>query len=68
VEDDLVATYMPWATGLFAKRGRIPAWMGRLLFTIAQQRAESTHARARRDLLDLDEQLGDTLAFAGRGE
>jgi preprotein translocase subunit SecA len=68
VEDDLVTTHLPWATGLFGKRGRIPAWMGRMLFTIAQQRAESTHARVRRDLLDLDEQLGDMLAFAGRGE
>jgi preprotein translocase subunit SecA len=39
-----------------------------LLFSVAQRRAEHRHARVRRDLLKLDEQLASTLAFSGRPE
>jgi hypothetical protein len=39
-----------------------------VVFRFAQQRAERTHSRARRDLLEMDEHLGDILAFSGRGE
>jgi hypothetical protein len=39
-----------------------------MLFRVAQWRAEYSHSRARRELLDLDDYLGDVLAFAGRGE
>jgi hypothetical protein len=38
------------------------------VFRLAQWRAERSHSRARRDLLDLDDYLGDILAFSGRGE
>ncbi|MGH8632441.1 MAG: prepilin peptidase, partial [Burkholderiales bacterium] len=68
VEDDLVATYLPLACAWFSRVGQIPSWFGRALFTLAQMRAERAHSRARRDLLELDDQLGDLLAFAGRGE
>ncbi|HZP92259.1 MAG TPA: preprotein translocase subunit SecA [Burkholderiales bacterium] len=68
MEDDLVATYLPWTCAWLSGRGRLPTRAGRLLFHLAQRRAERIYSRARRDLLDLDEQLGDMLAFAGRGE
>ena len=48
-----------------------PSWRGRLhqaLFSVAQRGAERRHARIRRDLLKLDEQLASTLAFSGRME
>ncbi|MGD9952579.1 MAG: preprotein translocase subunit SecA [Burkholderiales bacterium] len=67
IEEDLVTTYLPAAAGLRAMR-RLPRWLGRAVFRLAQWRAERAHSRVRRDLLDLDEYLGDMLAFAGRGE
>ncbi len=68
IEDDLVANYLPWACTVLSGRGQIPTWLGRSLFTLAQKRAERSHSRARRDLYEMDDQLGDILAFAGRGE
>lgn len=68
VEDDLVATYLPWACAWFSGREKMPLWLGHLLFGLAQRRAESIHSRARRSLLEQDDQLGDMLAFAGRQE
>jgi preprotein translocase subunit SecA len=46
------------ATGLLVK----------LLVIIAQRSAEMRNSRARKDLLKLDDNLGDMLAFSGRGE
>jgi preprotein translocase subunit SecA len=43
-------------------------WPTRLLVYVAQRVAESRQTRLRRDLLKLDENLGDILAFSGRGE
>jgi preprotein translocase subunit SecA len=68
VEDDLVRTYLPWACALLTGLERVPSWAGHLLFASAQRRAERIYSRARRELLELDDQLGDLLAFAGRGE
>jgi preprotein translocase subunit SecA len=68
VDDDLVKTYLPLAGKTLARFGRLPLWLGAAVFRLAQWRAERTHSRARRDLLDLDEYLGDILAFSGRGE
>jgi preprotein translocase subunit SecA len=48
--------------------GRVPPGIGPALFARAQRAAERRHARARRDLLKLDEQLDETLAFSGRPE
>jgi len=67
IEEDLVATFLPSATPLRALE-RLPLWLGRMVFKVAQWRAERAYARARRDLLDLDDYLGDILAFSGRGE
>jgi preprotein translocase subunit SecA len=68
IEEDLVASYFPFAGARFSRLGRLPVWIGRLVFRVAQWRAERTYSRARRDLLDLDDYLGDVLAFSGRGE
>ncbi|HEX5094243.1 MAG TPA: prepilin peptidase [Burkholderiales bacterium] len=67
IEEDLVATFLPSATSL-RSLGRLPPWLGRVVFKTAQWRAERAFSRARRDLLDLDDYLGDILAFSGRGE
>jgi len=40
----------------------------KLLVFIAQRSAEMRNSRARKDLLKLDDNLGDMLAFSGRGE
>ena len=44
------------------------ARIGQVLFRKAQGTAERCHARMRRDLFKMDEQLGDALAFSGRQE
>ena len=67
IEEDLVATFLPAAARLTGW-GRLPRRFGRAVFALAQRRAEHAHSRARRDLLDLDDYLGDMLAFSGRGE
>jgi len=52
-----------------ARGGRaLPRWLGAVLVGTAQRAAEYTHGRMRRDLLRLDDNLGDMLAFSGRGE
>ena len=63
LEDDLVKTYAP-----LAHRKELPGWLAAAVFRLAQWRAERSHSRARRDLLDLDDYLGNILAFSGRGE
>jgi len=68
IEDDLVENYLPLAAERLRDRDPVPERLGKLAFRVAQWRAESAHSRARRDLLDLDDYLGDVLAFAGRGE
>lgn len=68
IEDDLVETFFPLAAGWLRGRDAAPDRLGNVVFRVAQWRAERTHSRARRDLLDLDDYLGDVLAFAGRGE
>jgi len=68
IEEDLVGSFLPVAVAPLRGLGRIPRWLGRLVFAAAQWRAERAHSRARRDLLDLDDYLGDILAFSGRGE
>jgi preprotein translocase subunit SecA len=63
VADDLVTTHLKPASHLSP-----PQWAGRALIALAQWRAERAHSQVRRDLLAADEQLGDQLAFSGRGE
>jgi preprotein translocase subunit SecA len=68
IEEDLVKSFFPIAQARFRYVRRLPVSLGKAVFRIAQWRAERTHSRARRELLDLDDYLGDVLAFSGRGE
>ena len=43
-------------------------WLGRVLFGRAQRGAERLHARMRHNLLKMDEQLSESLAFSGKSE
>jgi preprotein translocase subunit SecA len=45
-----------------------PSVLVKLLVAVAQTSAEKRHSRLRKDLLKLDDNLGDMLAFSGRGE
>jgi len=71
VEDELSRVYLGGLLRGVARRlargGTSPALL-RKLIRLAQARAERSHAAIRRDLLTLDEQLGDLLAFSGKGE
>jgi preprotein translocase subunit SecA len=71
VEDDLSRVYLLPPLRALARRlaagGGSPALLRRLV-RIAQARAERSHAAIRRDLLKIDEQVGDLLAFSGKGE
>jgi preprotein translocase subunit SecA len=48
--------------------GRIPGWLGRMLFSLAQRTTERRQSAIRKRLLRSDESLQDLLAFSGRGE
>ncbi|MGH8739115.1 MAG: prepilin peptidase, partial [Burkholderiales bacterium] len=68
IEEDLVATFLPLAAARLRQLDKLPLALGQSVFAAAQWRAERSHSRARRDLLDLDDYLGDVLAFSGSGE
>ena len=59
----LAAAVLLSSPGTFGGR-----WTGKMLFNRAQRSAERLHGRMRRDLLKMDEYLGDALAFSGRPE
>ena len=71
VDDELITVHVSkplrWLSGamlgtFFGK------WLGRVLFGRAQRSAERLHARMRHQLLRMDEQLSESLAFSGRSE
>ncbi len=74
LEDELAMAYvsrpLQWLARITVrKQGNF--WnplVGKILFRRAQRRAERLHARMRRQLLKMDEHLGDALAFSGRPE
>ena len=73
LEDDLVKEYLgDRVTGflnrLVSQGEPLPGWLGRPLTALAQSAAERHHSRVRRQLLKLDDNLGDMLAFSGRAE
>ena len=73
LEDDLVRDYFGDALAGFFRRHRkggkpLPLWLGRSIAGLAQIGAERHHTKIRRDLLKLDDNLGDMLAFSGRAE
>jgi len=68
LEDDLIKSFAPLLWKFASRAARVAPSVGAACFRFAQGRAERSHSRARRDLLDLDDYLGDILAFSGRGE
>lgn len=74
LEDDLITSYtgkpLQWLARLVVKRpGSASArWVGKVLFWKSQRSAEKLNGRMRRDLLRIDEQMSDSLAFTGRTE
>ncbi len=67
LEDELVQRYGSVAHKLLSQ-ALSDAKAGRLLFHLAQKRAEQVHAMMRKEVLEMDDYLGDLLAFAGRAE
>jgi preprotein translocase subunit SecA len=71
LEDELCRLYLGGVYGAFARRALAAgsqSVLARRLVRLAQRRAERSNAAIRRELLSMDEQLGDLLAFAGKGE
>ncbi|KPJ78420.1 MAG: prepilin peptidase [Deltaproteobacteria bacterium SG8_13] len=73
LEDELVTVYIgkvlrSLAYAFVQLRGPFSRVVGRIVFGRAQRSAEALHSRMRRDLLKLDEQISDSLAFSGRLE
>jgi len=73
LEDDLVREYfgesLPRLFAWWVKRNKpLPGWLGLPIVMIAQSAAERHHSKTRRELLKLDDNLGDMLAFSGRTE
>jgi preprotein translocase subunit SecA len=70
LEDELIRLYVGsgFAAEALLDNQSVGQSYARGLFRLAQGRAERAHAAIRRQLLSLDEQLGDLLAFSGRGE
>ncbi len=74
LEDELMTVHAnPFLRRLAAlvaksKGGPGMEWLMKFLFRQGQIAAERAHHRMRRNLLKMDEQLGDALAFSGRQE
>ncbi|MGD8629757.1 MAG: preprotein translocase subunit SecA [Gammaproteobacteria bacterium] len=73
LEDDLVKEYFGESLcGFFSRLGKggkpLPLWLCKPVAGFAQYAAERHHSRIRRELLKLDDNLGDMLAFSGRTE
>jgi preprotein translocase subunit SecA len=74
LEDELVTTYvgkpLQWAAAITLKMpgGFLCRWIGGILFRRAQRSAERMHAKMRRNLLKMDEQTSESLAFSGKTE
>jgi preprotein translocase subunit SecA len=73
LQDDLVKEYFgETLAGFFARWKKdskpLPLWLGKPIVAFAQSAAERHHGKIRRELLKLDDNLGDMLAFSGRAE
>ncbi len=73
LEDELVTEYYGekpsrLAMRFFPTRVPLPGWVAGPVVRWAQEAAELHHSSIRRDLLKLDDNLGDMLAFTGRTE
>jgi preprotein translocase subunit SecA len=58
-----------WLAGLARQRGLLHTgtgqWLSRLMLRRAQRKVEGAHFKMRKELLKVDEQLGDLLSFSG---
>jgi preprotein translocase subunit SecA len=74
LEDELIDVYggklLRWLAAALLRfpGGSVGRMLGKFLFYHAQRKAERLHARMRHDLLKMDEQISDSLAFSGRSE
>ena len=74
LEDELMTDYFgPRMLQMFGRMadkdtGQLPGWLSSAVLYWAQSAAELHHGAIRRDLLKLDDNLGDMLAFSGRSE
>ena len=72
LEDEALATFYPAGMLDWLRRGEPPvpirSWLGRLLTSLPQRAEERKHSRMRRRLVELEEYLGDLLAFSGPRE
>jgi hypothetical protein len=74
LDDELVATHAPrWLRilAVLAARTRIgllSRLVGAPVFRSAQRSAQRQHSRMRRNLLKMDDRVGESLAFSGRPE
>lgn len=73
LEDDLISGFwgrlIHWYIQRHSERSRVlPSWISAPLVRVAQLAAEKHNSRTRRDLLRLDDNLSDILAFTGRPE
>jgi preprotein translocase subunit SecA len=67
-EDELIERYASFARPIAGAVTPLEKTTGPALFKIAQKRAEGVHALMRKEVLEMDDYLGDLLAFAGRPE
>jgi len=73
LDDELLTVYssaplIACLRKLTPARRSLPAWLARMVVRAPQRAAERRHAYTRRQLLEMDSRLGDTLAFGGRSE
>jgi preprotein translocase subunit SecA len=73
LEDDLIKDHIAHRiSGLIARWHQsaepLPQWLSRPVTWLAQFGAERHHSKIRRELLTMDDNLGDMLAFSGRAE
>ena len=73
LEDELLESFLGQIPQKFLRRltsseKALPKWVGLLVSSAAQMRAERHHSGMRRRLLRIDDQLGDMMAFSGQGE
>ena len=71
LEDEIFIQYLNPAVrkvlgGFCRSGGSLPDWLLACVRRLVQRRAEARHARMRRDMMKLDENLNDMLAFSGR--
>jgi preprotein translocase subunit SecA len=73
LEDELLESFLGKVPQRFFRRlsapeKPLPKWLGKLVSSAAQMRAERHNSGVRRRLLRVDDQLGDMMAFSGQGE